>query len=192
MSAIAIIPARGGSLRIARKNVRLFDGKPIIVYSIEAAQYSGEFDTVAVSTDDTEVARLAMSKGCTVLWRPEKLCDDVAGTDAVMAYHMEQLPVFELACCIYATAPLMSHYDLQEGHRLLRAEPEKHYCFSMGIDPNKDAAQWYWGWRSSWTQRKHFVTQHSIIYPIKADRHCDINTEEDWARAEAMFEALQQ
>lgn len=186
MSAIAIIPARGGSKRIPRKNLRLFHGKPIISYSIEAAKECSRFDTIAVSTDDLDVASLAADHGVTVLWRPPAMCDGDIGTDSVMQYHMTRLQVFNEACCIYATAPLISQWDLRKGLEMLR-EPDVDFVFSMGKDPNQDAAQWYWGRTSAWIQKKHFVGPRSRIFQIPAHLHCDINTPEDWQRAEALY-----
>lgn len=186
MAAIAIIPARGGSKRLPRKNVRLFHGKPIISYSIEAAKECSRFDTIAVSTDDLEVASLAADHGVTVLWRPPALCDDAIGTDSVMQYHMTRLQVFNEACCIYATAPLLSQWDLRKGLEMLRQQ-DVDYVFAMGIDPNQDAAQWYWGRTAAWCEKRHFIGPRSRMFPIRADLHCDINTEEDFLKAEALY-----
>lgn len=190
MSAIAIIPARAGSKRIPRKNVRMFHGKPMIVHSIDAAKECSRFDTIAVSTDDLEVARIAADCGVTVLWRPPVLCDDAIGTDSVMQYHMTKLQVFDYACCIYATAPLISQWDLRTGFDWLRESEDIDFVFAMGIDPNQDAAQWYWGRTAAWCLNIHFVGKASRVFQIKADRHCDINTIADWARAERMFAKL--
>lgn len=186
MSAIAIIPARGGSKRIPRKNLRAFHGKPIISYSINAAKECSRFSTIAVSTDDVEIATLAADHGVTVLWRPPGLCDDRIGTDDVMQYHMTRLQVFDVACCIYATAPLMSQWDLRKGLEMLKGD-DVDFVFAMGIDPNRDAAQWYWGRTAAWCEKRHFVGPRSRIFQIKAHLHCDINTGEDWERAEQLF-----
>ena len=190
MSAIAIIPARGGSKRIHGKNLRPFMGKPIIDYSIEAAKACSRFDTIAVSTDDQVIAAHAAEHGVTVLWRPASICDDVSGTDDVMRYHMTRLQVFDLACCIYATAPFISQWNLCSGLDLLQSSGEIDYVFAMGVDPNQDAAQWYWGRTSAWVNKKHFIGERSRMFQIQADRHCDINTPEDWQRAEALYAQL--
>lgn len=187
MSAIAIIPARGGSKRIQRKNVRLFHGKPIISYSIEAAQACSRFDTIAVSTDDPGVAAIASGHGVEVLWRPASMCDDQVGTDAVMQYHMTRLQVFSWAACIYATAPLISQWDMRKAFEWFKDEPDIDYVFSMGIDPNQDAAQWYIGKTAAWCEKRHFIGPRSRMFPIRADLHCDINTIDDWERAEALY-----
>ena len=104
---LAIIPARGGSKRIPRKNVKDFCGKPMIAWSIEAAKASGCFDQIIVSTDDDEIARVARAWGATVpFMRPAELADDFTGTLPVMRHAVEWLnqndgPV-EYACCVYA------------------------------------------------------------------------------------------
>ena len=121
---IAIIPARGGSKRIPRKNVRAFAGKPIIAYSIEAAQHSGLFDNVIVSTDDEEIAQVARDFGAaTPFMRPPELSDDYTGTTAVVAHAVKQVQrhgrEVDAACCIYATAPLIAVDDLRAGHARL-------------------------------------------------------------------------
>ena len=125
MSAICIIPARGGSKRIPRKNIKLFLGKPIIAYSIEAALKSNLFDEVMVSTDDEEVAKVAIEYGAKVpYFRSEKNSDDFATTfdviDEVIDYYKSKSQVFELTCCLYPTAPFITPDRLCEAHELLR------------------------------------------------------------------------
>src|SRR5438309_10241806 len=113
MSAVAIITARGGSKRIPRKNVRLFLGRPIIAYSIEAALGSGLFDEVMVSTDDDEIAAIARSEGATVpFMRSAKMSDDHATTAEVLHEVLGQYRAlgreFDFACCLYPTAPFVT------------------------------------------------------------------------------------
>lgn len=186
MSAIAIIPARGGSRRLPGKNLLSFHGKPIIQYSIEAAREAQVFNVIAVSTDDMEIAAATHAMGCTVIWRPPNLCDDVTGTDVVMRSHLERLESFDHACCIYATAPLIHARDIKAAFQIL-IDRDPDYVFSMGIDPNQDAGQWYWATRDTWVKGKHFISPRSVMYPIAADRHCDINDSADWQRAEALY-----
>ena len=107
---VAIIPARGGSKRIPRKNIRNFSGKPIIAWSIRAALNSGCFDRVTVSTDDDEIARVAQQYGAvTPFTRPAELSDDYTGTIPVIRHAIEWFMAHgekpEQVCCIYATAP---------------------------------------------------------------------------------------
>ena len=117
---LAIIPARGGSKRIPRKNIKNFQGKPIISYSIEAALRAGIFDEVMVSTDDSEIAEVARMYGASVPFiRSEKNADDFAATDAVvievLADYQEKLSTrFETGCCIYPTVPLINPKTLIE------------------------------------------------------------------------------
>lgn len=117
---IAVIPARGGSKRIPRKNIKLFCGKPMIAWSIEAAKSSGLFEHVIVSTDDAEIAEVAKQWGAEVPYmRPEELSSDHAGTIPVIA-HATQWALhhgFDVVavCCICATAPFVQTDDLKRG-----------------------------------------------------------------------------
>jgi pseudaminic acid cytidylyltransferase len=127
MSSIAIIPARGGSKRIPRKNIKEFLGKPIIAYSIETAVGSGLFDEVMVSTDDDEIAKLAQSFGAKVPFkRGEKNADDFATTFDVLKEVLDNYKSiehnFDFACCIYPTAPLVQVKHLAEGYKLLKSQ----------------------------------------------------------------------
>jgi pseudaminic acid cytidylyltransferase len=122
---VAVIPARGGSKRIPRKNVRLFAGKPIIGHSIESARRSGLFDQIVVSTDDAEISAVAREFGAEVPFtRPSALADDYTGTTEVVAHAVEWFigggaPI-SAACCIYPTAPFIRSNDLREGFRLIQ------------------------------------------------------------------------
>lgn len=123
---VAIIPARGGSKRIPRKNIRPFLGKPIIARSIEAALVSECFSRVIVSTDDDEIAEVARSFGAeTPFRRPAELASDHAATLPVVAHAVDWLIEHgctpEAVCCIYPTAPLLRPSDIREGHELLRS-----------------------------------------------------------------------
>lgn len=124
MKNIAIIPARGGSKRIPRKNIKHFLGKPIIAYSIEAAIKCGLFDEVIVSTDDEEIAKIARQYGAKVpFFRSEKTADDFATTfevlDEVLKMFKTQNKSFDYACCIYACAPFTSEKNLKLSLNLL-------------------------------------------------------------------------
>ena len=124
MSAVAIITARGGSKRIPGKNTKEFLGKPIIGYSIEAALESGLFDEVMVSTDDEEIAALAIKMGAKVpFMRSEKNADDFATTDDVLLEVLEEYErrgkTFTYMACIYPTAPFVTAHKLQEAMKVL-------------------------------------------------------------------------
>lgn len=120
MSNVAIIPARGGSKRIPRKNIRDFLGKPIIAYSIETALGSELFDEVMVSTDDEEIVKIAKKYGAKVpFMRSEENADDHATTVDVLLEvlntYQQQGKYFDYGCCIYPTAPLLDSKYLEEG-----------------------------------------------------------------------------
>lgn len=123
---IAVIPARGGSKRIPRKNVRVFGGKPMIAWSIEAAQRSRLFDHILVSTDDSETTDVANRWGAeTPFVRPSSISDDHTGTTEVIA-HATRWAIdngwpLTAVCCIYATAPLLDPNDLERGINALEA-----------------------------------------------------------------------
>lgn len=124
MSALAVIPARGGSKRIPRKNIRKFCGKPIMVYTIEAAISSGLFDRVMVSTDDTKIAELSQVAGAEVpFMRSAAMADDYATTDdvvlEVLGEYQKRGQCFDYVCCIYPTAPFVTGEVLREAMRLM-------------------------------------------------------------------------
>ncbi len=121
---IAIIPARGGSKRIPRKNIKPFCGKPMIAWSIEAAKSSGIFDHIFVSTDDSEIAEAAREHGAEVPFvRPQELSDDFSATTPVIAHAtkwaLNQGIGVSAVCCIYATAPLIQAEDIKKGSEIL-------------------------------------------------------------------------
>jgi pseudaminic acid cytidylyltransferase len=133
---VAIIPARGGSKRIPRKNIREFCGKPMIVWSIEAAINCGIFDRIIVSTDEPEIQEIANANGAeSPFLRPAALADDHTGTlpvirHAVEWFYQEGTPIHE-ACCIYATAPFLREKHLAEGLRLLSESPSIEFVVSV-------------------------------------------------------------
>lgn len=131
---VAIIPARGGSKRIPRKNIKEFCGKPIISYSIEAAISSGCFDRVIVSTDDEDIAKVARTFGAEIPFtRPEQLSDDFATTLDVIQHSIawceNQEWKIDVICCIYATAPFIRQRDIRYGLSVLE-DPKVQYAFS--------------------------------------------------------------
>ena len=228
MNAIAIIPARGGSQRIPRKNLKLFNGEPMIVWSIRTALASGCFEQVMVSTDDTEIAEVARAHGAQVPFiRPAELADAFTGTAAVIKHAvgalLDQGLSFDYACCIYATAPLLQARYLQQGLQMLQAAPEKSYAFSVcdfgfpvqrallindkgalqAMHPEyrntrsqdlpvayQDAGQFYWGRSEAWLRDDVLFSPSSL--PVILPRYLvqDIDTEQDWRRAEYMYAAL--
>ena len=130
-----MIPARGGSKRIPRKNIKAFCGHPMIAWSILAAQQSGLFERIIVSTDDEEIAEVARAYGAeTPFSRPPELSDDHAGTTEVIAHTVHWLQSQGLSistvCCIYATAPLIQVEDLVKGLDVLKSGKWA-YAFSV-------------------------------------------------------------
>ena len=225
---LAIIPARGGSKRIPRKNIKLFCAKPMIAWSIEAALQSGCFDQVIVSTDDQEIAEVARRYGATVpFMRPTELSDDHTGTVPVIQHAIEWVnaqgqPV-EQACCLYATAPFVSAEDINRGLDILDAT-QSDYAFSVTsyafpiqrairlndegrvqmFNPEyfnirsqdleeafHDAGQFYWGTADAWLQGRMIFGTGSVPVPLPRHRVQDIDTPEDWVRAEWLFKAMQ-
>lgn len=134
MKRVAVIPARGGSKRIERKNIKLFNGKPIIKWAIEAAQQSGCFDSVIVSTDDDEIADISVKSGAEIPFtRPAELANDYAGIVPVVAHATQWLSDNrskpDSVCCIFATAPFLEPDDLANGLQMLM-ESDVDYVFS--------------------------------------------------------------
>ena len=133
--SIAIIPARGGSKRIPRKNIKEFCGKPMIAWSISTAKDSGLFDRIIVSTDNDEVREVALMCGAEVPFeRPAELANDQAGTLPVIRHAVQWLvdsacPV-DSVCCIYATAPFLKSDFLQQGLDALTDHPDVDFAFS--------------------------------------------------------------
>jgi pseudaminic acid cytidylyltransferase len=136
---IAIIPARGGSKRIPRKNIKEFCGKPMIAWSIEAAKESNCFDRIICSTDDEEIANIVKEFGAEAPFlRPAELSDDYTGTGPVVAHAIKQLQnsdnKIDFVCCIYATAPFIQAVDLNKSFEQLEKE-DAYYCFSVTSYP---------------------------------------------------------
>lgn len=220
---IAIIPARGGSKRIPRKNIRLFQGQPIMGYSINRALRSGLFQRVIVSTEDPQIAELARDFGAEVPFtRPAELANDHAGTTEVMAHAVQWLQHRSIepsaVCCIYPTAPFIQEADLEQGlavlesgdwqyvfpattyaapifrafHKSSEGELEMFFAEHFGSRSQDlppalhDAAQFYWGRPRAWLAQLKIFDRHSTVIEIPRWRVQDIDTEEDWVRAESL------
>lgn len=225
---LAIIPARGGSKRIPRKNIRPFCGKPMIAWSIEAALQSTSFDRVIVSTDDNEIAEIARQHGADIpFMRPAELSDDHTGTIPVIRHAIEWFKLqgcsVEQACCLYATAPFVKAEDLRCGLDVLQSNdcdyvfsvtsypfpiqrairinaegrvemfsPEHFNTRSQDLeDAFHDAGQFYWGRADAWLQGKPIFGPGSLPMLLPRFRVQDIDTPEDWVRAEWLFKAMQ-
>jgi len=220
---IAVIPARGGSKRIPRKNIKEFCGKPMIAWSIEVAKSSELFDHVIVSTDDAEIAEVAEHWGADVPFiRPDELSNDYAGTTEVIAHAtqwaLDNYCEPEAVCCLYATAPFVQVEDLNRGWDALESG-DWAYAFSVtdyaapifrsfkqttdgGIEmffpehfstrsqdlPSAlhDAGQFYWGRPDAWLEGKRIFDNHSTSVLIPRWRVQDIDSQDDWDRAEIL------
>lgn len=225
--AVAIIPARGGSKRIPKKNIKDFFGKPLIAYSIEAALESDLFEKVIVTTDDEEIAEIARKYGAQVPFiRPKELSDDFTGTKDVIDHAVQYLENrgehYKYICTIYATAPLLQKEYLIQGYEKLKNSdavnafsattmpfpiqrtfkldqngrcemftPEHYLSRSQDLEEAyQDAGQFYWTKRD---QKSDKIMFGSDSIPIIIPRYLvqDIDTLEDWKRAEFMYEAIQ-
>lgn len=186
---VAIIPAKGFSRRIPKKNTRLFHGEPIIAYSIKAAQQSGLFRSVIVSTDDDEIVELAMNYGADFMKRSERWSREDVGPLDVARHSLDLIADVSLVCVIYATAPLLSVGDLVRGYRTM-SRPGVQYAFSSGGPLLHDAAQFFWCRPRALRDRVPEFGDSTVMVPIAPERDCDINVEADWLRAERMYAAL--
>ena len=223
---LAVIPARGGSKRIPRKNIKVFAGKPMIAYAIEAALESGLFNRVIVTTDDDEIASLAKKYGAEAPFvRPSDLADDHTPTVPVIAHAIGACEALgwqvSAACCIYPGVPFIQIDDLRDAWNLLE-QSRAGYAFPVTEFPSAiqralkrndqgtiqpffpeyelvrtqdlevayhDAGQFYWGWRDSWFEYSR-IHSHGVGLPIPNWRVVDIDTTEDWARAELFHKAI--
>ena len=225
---LAVIPARGGSKRIPRKNIKPFGGRPMIAWTIRAALESDLFDRIIVSTDDAEIAEVSRVHGADVPFvRPAELSDDHTATIPVIAHavawqnaHGAQA---DEVCCLYATAPFLEAADVRRGLDILH-ETGADYAFSVTsfaapiqralrilegnrvemFDPSQfntrsqdleeawhDAGQFYWGTAQAWLARKVLFGRHAAPVILPRHRVQDIDTPEDWHRAELMLQARQ-
>lgn len=228
MNTVAIIPARGGSKRIPKKNIKIFGGKPIIAYSIQVAKETNLFNKIILSTDSEEIAEIGMSYGAVVPFiRPSELSDDITSTSEVLIHalnwlceHDKSYPYF---CCIYATSPFLKKDYLIKGFDILKKNkvtsvfsvtsfsypifralkinsdnrlemfwPEHLHSRSNDL-PNAyhDAGQFYWGKAEAFKKQKPLFSECATPYELPGYRVQDIDTLDDWTRAELMYQILQ-
>jgi pseudaminic acid cytidylyltransferase len=222
---VCIIPARGGSKRIPKKNIKDFFGKPLISYTIETALKSKLFEKVVVSTDDETIAQVAKEYGAEVPFlRSDELSDDFTGTGAVISHALSFLQAqgekYDYVCSIYATAPLLQVKYIQKGlERLQNSDAVNSFSATSMPFPiqrtfkiNNDRCEMFWPENFSkrsqdleeayqdagqfyWTNLNKKATD--IIFgkdsiPIVLPRFLvqDIDTLEDWERAEVLYEVL--
>lgn len=226
-TALAVIPARGGSKRIPRKNIRPFGGRPMISYAIHAALDSGLFELVVVSTDDPEIAAIARQEGAEVpFMRPASLADDFTPTVPVVQHAVSACRdggwSGEMVCCIYPGVPFIRSDDIAGALTLLRESNGEGYAFPVTHFPSPiqralrrdndgtiapfypehvatrtqdlepayfDAGQFYWGGADTWLAGLNIhANGRAIVLPEW--RVVDIDTSEDWERAEALFRVV--
>lgn len=137
MSRIAIIPARGGSKRIPKKNIRPFLGIPVIAYPIKTALKSSLFDEIIVSTDSEEIASIARQYGASVpFMRSSKNADDMATTTDVLMEVITKLQeknqYYDEACCLYPVTPLLQIRYLTEAYNKMN---QYHYDAAFPVLP---------------------------------------------------------
>lgn len=222
---IAVIPARGGSKRIPRKNIKSFADKPMIAHAIAIAQKCGLFEHIIVSTDDEEISRIAIDYGAEVPFiRPAELADDHTPTVPVISNAISECQALDWqidnVCCIYPAVPFLQSDDLVKALDILE-KIKSSYVFPIAKFPSAiqrafrqlstgevepfysqyvttrtqdlepayyDAGQFYWGHSSTWIEGE---TIHNKGYGMEIPdwRVVDIDTYEDWQRAELMFAA---
>lgn len=224
---IAVIPARGGSKRIPRKNIKQFAGLPMIAHSLRAATESGLFDHILVSSEDEEILAMGRTHGGEALLRPPELADDHTATIPVIRHAIgwaeDQGWPLEAVCCIYATAPFVRADDLQKGWRLLQ-QPDMDFAFAATTFPYPvfrgllregqgvrmifpehfptrsqdlpealhDAGQFYWGTARAWKEEERVFSERAAPVMLPRHRVQDIDTDEDWQRAELLWRLLAQ
>jgi len=226
---LCVIPARGGSKRIPRKNIKEFCGKAMIGYSIEVAIASQCFDQIVVSTDDAEIAEIAKSFGASVpFMRPDELANDYTATVPVIKHAIEwfdnQGQSVSEVCCLYATAPFVQVDAIRKAYKQMKQE-RSDYCFTVTSfafpiqrainitvenrinmlypehletrsqdleDAYHDAGQFYWGKSEAFRQQKPLLSKYASPYILSRHLVQDIDTLEDWTRAELMYKVMQQ
>jgi N-acylneuraminate cytidylyltransferase len=227
-SAVAVIPARGGSKRIPRKNIRAFLGVPLLSRTVSLLREAALFERIVVSTDDEEIAAVGVAAGAEAPFRrPAPLSDDRTGTQPVIAHALAELAAQGArpgyVCCVYPAAVLALPADLRAAWDLIRAEdldyvfaaasfphpiqralrktaqgrcemfwPEQRETRSQDLEPAfHDAGQFYFGRHDAWTEARPIFGPRSALLELPRFRVQDIDTEEDWRRAELIFQLLQ-
>lgn len=228
MQHLAVIPARGGSRRIPRKNIKPFAGQPMIAYALQAAQQSGLFAHILVSTDDAEIADVARQYGAEVPFlRPAELADDHSGVMPVVQQSIvacrELGWQFDAVCCIFPCVPLLQSADLVQALQIMQ-QAQADFSFAVSEFPSRiqralrreangamqaffpehtatrtqdleaayfDVGQFYWGKPDAWLRGNSPLHggQACVIPPWRA---VDIDTPDDWLRAEQMASLLRQ
>ena len=221
---LAVIPARGGSKRVPRKNIRPFHGVPLLARTVELLRSTNSFDRIVVSTDDDEVAAIATGAGADVPFRrPPELADDVTPTIPVIEHAIRASgSAAKIVCCVYPAAALALADDFRTAREMLTSGvdyvfaatsfphpiqralrlrddgscemfwPEHRLTRSQDLEPAYHDAGWfYWGQREAWLEQRPFFGRASRMLIVPHDRVQDIDTAEDWRRAEWIYELRQ-
>lgn len=191
MTHWCIIPARAGSTRIRLKNFRPFHGYPIVARTAMRALGVKLFDHIVISCDDPELLPPATDIAVTAHLRRREDAGDDVGTLEVTRRIAADLGVkpHHFVCCIYPCAgPFIEPEDLLLGESLINGAPSNTaHVFAVGADPLRDAGQWYWSTGYALDERTPLIGTATRMVRIPSERVCDINTPEDWERAERMY-----
>ncbi len=228
LGCLAVVPARGGSKRIPRKNIKPFLGIPLMARTIAVLHDSGVFDRIVVSTDDDEIADVAIRAGAEVPFRrPDELANDTTATIPVISHAILALESLgwrgDLCCCAYPAAVLTRPGDYRTAFDMLRLDPPPDYVFTATSFPHPiqralrsvegggaemfwpehrqtrsqdlepafhDAGQFYFGLRDAWTEARPLFSSTSQMLVLPRYRVQDIDTQEDWDRAEMLARIL--
>jgi len=219
---IAVIPARIGSKRILAKNIKMFLGKPMLSYPIETALSSKHIEKVIVSTDNDEIANIALEYGAEVPFkRPKDLSGDITPTTPVIGHAVKTLIKIGWkigdVCCIYPCTPLLNYKIVDNVYKKFKSQdvdfaypvihyphpiqramrmsdtgemefiyPEHELTRTQNLEETfHDSGQFYWGKSYSWSNEKMMHTDGIGVH-IKSWEVVDIDTEEDWIRAEIL------
>jgi N-acylneuraminate cytidylyltransferase len=224
------VPARGGSKRIPRKNIRPFLGVPIILRALDAVFASGRFAQVVVSTDDDDIAGVAQDAGAGVIARPADLAADDTPTAPVIEHAIREIEgetkeQIGDVCVVYPTAVFTTAEDLAESHEILASSEHILYVATAVAHPSPihralrllstgdvemlwpdhrltrtqdlettyfDAGQFYWGRRRAWLDCHPLFDVGTRLHLLAPARVWDIDTPEDWERAEIAYEIIHQ
>lgn len=226
---VAVVPARGGSKRIPRKNIRPFRGVPLLARTVALLRDAELFDRIVVSTDDEEIAAVAADAGAEVPFlRPGELADDHAGTRPVIVHALEALEDaaadrIDALCTVYPAAVFVHAEDLRQAYQRLVEHDDAPFVFSAAAFPAPiqravrerpdgtaqmfwpehvttrsqdlepayhDAGQFYWGRREAWLAGGSVLEAGSLMHVIPHWRVQDIDTLDDWVRAELVHRML--
>ncbi len=218
MTKIAIIPARGGSKRLPRKNILPLGGKPLLAYVIEACRESGVFSKVIVSTEDKEIGSVAQNFGATVHQRSDSLAGDRSSVVEVCADVLakEECDVF---CCVYATSALLTSETIKESSLVfsekqantLMGVSKYNYSPVQALNVNGEYAEllmleyskvqsqfypetrvsngsFYWAERSSFLQEETFYGSKLVTFDVPDGQVCDLDTPRDYERLKVQFD----